>query len=136
MKIQGTPQKVYEALGNKLDTFKEDKEVILYVSTRLTREIRTKYQNDFIYWLCEEIGKHLWEKKEDVKRYFLIGCFWSRKVKLSKIEVEMPLKPETSKLTKEEAIFYIETLMKFIQLKNIPCKYSPAELRSLLESYS
>ena len=50
--------------------------------------------------------------------------------------MEIPIISETHKLTKEQGIFLIDTLLTFVKLKNIPIEITPREIQSLYESYN
>jgi hypothetical protein len=45
-------------------------------------------------------------------------------------------KPKTSELTKEEWIFFIDSIIEFCKSNNIPVEITPRELTSLYESFN
>ena len=136
MKFKWKPQEIFNKVCEYLEKQPEDKEIIVFISNKETKEIRTATQNSMFYWLFTEIWNHLWEKPDDVKMYFLAWCFWTKKIKISKQEMEINNICHTSELEKEQAIFFIDTILRFIEIKNIPCKYIPRELQSLYDSYN
>lgn len=135
MKFKWNPLTIYNEVCDYLENLDDTKEVVVYISSKETKEMRTKYQNDMFYWLFWEVGNHLWETAENVKIYFLAWCFWTKTVKLSKITQEIPIIMHTSDLKKDQAIFFIDTILTFIKLNDIPCKYTPRDIQSLYDSY-
>ena len=115
---------------------KLSKQFVILVSTKETREMKSRQQEKTYYRLFNWIAKHLWYNIQEVKIYFMIWCFWSKKLKLSKTEMEIPVISQTRDLTKEQAIFLIDTLIEFTKIKNIPVKITPLELQSLYDSFN
>ncbi len=135
MKIIWKIQEIFEWVAKFLEKQKEDKKFICIITEKETKEQRTLTQNSMFHWLFGEISKHLWEPLEFVKYYFLAWCFGVEKKKYSKLEIDIPKIASTALLEKDEAIFFIDVILKFIQKHNIPCKYTPRELQSLYDSY-
>ena len=135
MLIKWTPEEVYNILTEKLESLNPDKEIYVYFGEKLTTEIRTKAQNNMFQWVFTQIWNHLWEKKDDVKMYFLAWMFWTKTLKLSQKEYEFPIISHTSDLTKEQAMDLISILFKFIAKHKVPCKYTPRDLQSLYDNY-
>jgi len=127
----------YDVLSEVCEYLKNarDKEVTIAIWYKETIEQRTISQNSTFYRLFSWIWKHLWEDTQTIKIYFLIWCFWSRKINLSKTEMEIPIISETSKLNKEQWILLIDTLIRFTKKHNIPCEITPKELQSLYNSF-
>jgi len=134
MKIKGKPLEVANQILDKLDTYKEEQEIIVYISKTETKEMILHTQRKMLRWLCSEISKFMWEKPERVKQIFLIWCFGSEDLKMWKFTTQVANKPTTSELTKKETIFYIDVIWKFICDNNIACKYTPREIQSLIDS--
>lgn len=101
-----------------------------------TKEQRTKAQNATFYKLFTDIWNHLWETKDDVHDYLLWWVFWTHPVKLWKITKEVNNEQHTSKLSKEQWIRFIDTILKFCERENIPVTITPREKQSLYESYN
>lgn len=102
----------------------------------LNKEWKSRQQEKTYYLILNWIAKHLWYSIEEVKIYMLSWTFWTKKLKLSKTEIEIPVISRTRDFTKEQAIFFIDVLLNFCKLKNIPIKITPRELQSLYESYN
>lgn len=136
MEFKGKPKDIYNFFTEYLDELDQEKEVIVVISDRQTKEIRTLSQNRTWYELFWWIAKYLWNDIQEVKIYFMIWCFGSKKLKLSKNEMEIPIISETHKLTKEQWIFLIDTLLTFVKIKDIPIKITPREIQNLYESYN
>jgi hypothetical protein len=54
---------------------------------------------------------------------------------MSKEEIEVPVISNTSDLTKEQGIFFIDTIIAFAKIKNVPVEITSAEIRNLYDSY-
>jgi len=135
MKLEWTPIEVSNRLFDWLEKNEDKEKVVCYISEKETKEIRTLAQNRTWYKLFTWIAKHLWYDLHEVKIYFMIWCFWSKKLKLSKNIMEIPVISETHKLTKEQWIFLIDTLLQFVKIKNIPIEIIPKEIQNLYDSY-
>jgi len=135
MKIKWNPLELYNQATEYLESLDPNKTYTCYIEEKETKALRTLTQNNMFHWLFWEIAKHLWEHMEDVKQNFMKWLFWVKKTKLWKLEFENAIKPHTSDLTKEESIFLIDNILKFIEKYKVPCKYSSAELKSLYDSY-
>ena len=136
MKLKWTPNILYEQIWEYLDKQKQDQELVCFISKTETKEMILHTQRKMLRWLCSEIAKYMWEDAERVKQIFLIWCFGSKEMQMGKFKTEVAIKPTTSELTKQETIFYINALWKFICDRNIPCKYTPREVQSLIDSYN
>ena len=133
-KIRWSPIQVLTEICNELiKLWSKEVEVLIY--EKETKEIRTKIQNNMFHWLFWEISKHLWIHREDIKQSFLKWVFGTRKVKLWRLEFENAIKPHTSELTKEEAIFFIENIKIFIEKYWVPCKYTNLDFENLISTY-
>ena len=136
MKIEWVPTYVYEQLSNYIEKNSHKEKLVAFIDTKESKAIRTRTQEKSYYRLFNWIAQHLWNNIQEVKIYFLIGCFWSKKIQLSKNYIEIPIISQTRDLTKEQAIFLIDTLIAFTKLKNIPCEITSRELESLYNSYN
>ena len=135
MKIEWTPNEVYKQLAEYIEKHNQQTELVAYISKKETKEMLRHSQRKMFRWLFSEISKHLWEDSEDIKQNFLKWLFWTRKVKLWKLEFENAIKPTTSELTKEEAIYFINNIIKFIEKYGVPCKYTSLDFKNLIETY-
>lgn len=124
-------QEILEYLEKQKDA---DQDFI--IAKKESKEGRTLAQNKYWYKLFSEISKHLWYNVDEVKWYLLAWTFGTKKLKLHRVEIEIPVISRTRDLTKEQGIFFIETILKFIKLKNIPIQITNRELDSLYESYN
>ena len=115
--------------------FADDLDEFYFFKDADTKEKRTLAQNRVFYRLFNWISKHLWYDTQEVKIYMLSGCFWTHKIKLSKTEMDIPNISHTSELTKEQWIFFIETILTFVKMKNVPVEITPREIQSLYDSY-
>ena len=118
-----------------------DEDTIWFIDKEKNKSSRTRQQEKTWYKLFGAIATHessQWEtvNKQEVKLYMLGWCFWTHKLKLSKSELEVPNKSETSKLTKEEGIFFIDTLLLYCKVKKVPVKITSREIDSLYESFN
>ena len=73
---------------------------------------------------------------EDAKKYTLVFTFWFEKVNHQWETVIMPTKTSTAKLTKVEAIKYIDFLIDYCKENNIWVVITPREISSLYDSYN
>ena len=136
MKFTGKPLEIYEKVSNYLENIKDTKQVIVYISDRETKEMKTRQQEKTYYKIMNAIATHLGYSVEEVKIYILSWCFWTHKIKLSKEEMEVPNISRTRDFTKEQAIFFIDTLLQFVKIKNVPVEITPIEVQSLYNSYN
>lgn len=102
----------------------------------LSKEWRTLLQNNSFYRCFDVIGKKMWLSSETVKQNCLKALFWVEKVKFWWAYYENALKPNTSKLTKEEAILLLDTLIEFGRKLWCGDIITPRELQSLYDSYN
>lgn len=123
----------HQQIREYLDKWKEKQ--IYICEKKETKAGRTLQQNKTWYKLFWWIAKHLWNDIQEVKIYFMIWCFGSKKICLSLNEMEIPIVSETHKLTKEQWIFLIDTLITFTKIKNIPIEICSNDIKSLYDSY-
>ena len=136
MKLKGNPIDLYNQITEHLESLNPEKSYICYIEEKESKESRTLAQNRTYYKILTAISKHLWYSLQEVKIYLLSGCFWTHKLKLSKTEIEVPNISQTSMLTKEQWIFFIDTILTFAKLKNVPIEIESAEVKSLYDSYN
>jgi len=116
-----------------IDKGKEDQ---VYICVKKeSKEWRTIQQNRTWYKLFNSISSHLWYNVDEVKMFLLAGTFGTHKMKLNTEEIEVPNENKTSKLTKEQWIFFIDTILQFVKLKDIPVEITSAETQNLYNSY-
>ena len=120
----------------KMLVFAQDTDKFYFFEKADTKEKRTLAQNSTIYKILDAISKHLWSPVQEVKIYMLSWCFWTHKIKLSKNEIEVPNISNTSELTKEQWIFFIDTLLTFSRIKDVPIEITSNEIQSLYDSYN
>jgi len=119
-----------------IEKLQKAKDELYVLEKKESKAWRTLAQNKTWYKLFWWIAKHLWNDIQEVKIYFMIGCFWSQKICLSSQEMEIPIISETHKLTKEQWIFLIDTLITFTKIKNIPIEITSAEITNLYDNYN
>ena len=117
-----------------MDKHKED-QVFICVKEE-SKAGRTIQQNRTWYKLFNWISSHLWYNVEEVKSFLLAWTFGTHKMKLNTEDIEVPNESRTSLLTKEQGIFFIDTILQFVKLKDIPVEITSAEVQSLYESYN
>ena len=117
-----------------LKTQKEETEWIY--KKKKTKAGRSLNQNNLFYQLFTDIWNHLWEEKDDVHDMMLWWTFWTHTVKIWRIEKEILNEKHTSKLTKEQGIKFIDTMIKFCEKYDIPVTVTSREIKSLYESYN
>jgi len=116
--------------------FADDNDEFYFFDKLDSKGKRTLAQNRTLYKILNAISKHLWNPIQEVKIYMLSWCFWTHKIKLSKTEIEVPNISETSSLTKEQWIFFIDTLLAFAKIKNVPVDITPRDIQNLYDSYN
>lgn len=136
MKTEWNPIKVMWEIKNYFIWKKSDKNFHVLISTKETKEMKTRQQEKTYYKILTWISKHLWYKLQEVKIYVLSWCFWTHRLKLFDEEIEVPNISETRWFSKEQAIFFIDTLLQFVKDKNIPVEITPKEVQSLYDSYN
>lgn len=129
------PQDIYNKVCEYLENLNQNEEIYIWSNKKETKEIRTKKQNNMFYWLFWEIWKHLWYSDYEVKSYFL-SYFWTKEIDFFWEKREVNIINETSKLEKEQAIFFIEIIKAFIEKNNIPCRYSSLDFQNLINTYN
>lgn len=127
---------VYGKICNYLDKYTKSENIIVYISEKETKEIRTLGQNNTFWKIFTEIWNHLWYSKEEIHDIMLWWVFGTYTVELWFIKKEMLNKPKTSKLNKEEWIKFIDEMIWFCKKHNIPIEITPREIQSLYESYN
>ncbi len=135
MKIKWKPTEVYAEVCEYLDKQDSEKDIIVYISKKETKEMRTLAQNKTFWKLFTDIWNHLWEKKENVKEMMLWGVFWTEKIKVWRITREINIEKHTHKLTKEQWIHFIDSILAFTKKYNMPITVTPRELQNLYDSY-
>lgn len=118
-----------------INQLQEGKEYILF-ELPLTKKQKSRAQECTYYRILNAIANHLGYNIQEVKIYILSWCFGTHKITLSKETMEVPNISSTSSLTKEQAIFFIDTLLQFVKIKNVPVKITPREVQSLYDSYN
>ena len=119
----------------KITNYMKDNQVYICVKEE-SKEWRTIQQNKVFYRLFNWISSHLWYNTDEVKSFLLAGTFGTHKMKLNTEEIEVPNESRTSQLTKEQGIFFIETILAFVKLKDIPIQITPIEVQSLYDSFN
>jgi len=123
-----------ETIIDYLNKWKEGQE---YICAKVeSKEWRTIAQNRTWYKLFNWISTHLWYNTDEVKSFLLAGTFGTHKMKLNKEEIEVSNESRTSTLNKEQGIFFIETILAFVKLKEIPIEINSREIDSLYESFT
>lgn len=134
-KFEWEPQEIFDKLCEWIEkNYKKDK-LIVYISIKETKEMLLHSQRKMFRWLFWEISNHLWEDAEDIKQNFLKWIFWTKTITMGKLSFENAIKPITSELLKDEAKFFIDNIIKFIEKYKVPCKYTSADFKNLIETY-
>jgi len=135
MEIKGKKQEVFNKMVEFLDKCSDEEIIYCYFSKKETKEIKTRSQEKTYYKILDAISKHLWYSLQEVKIYMLSWCFWTKTLQMSKEKMEIPIISETKLLTKEQWIFFIETLLAFVKIKNVPVEITSNEIKNLLLTY-
>ena len=135
MKFNGKPLQIYQQVCDYLEKLKEDKDVFVYIGIKESKEIRTLSMNNTFWKLFTDIGNHLWYTKEEMHDILLGWVFWTYEIEIWPIKRQMLNKPKTSELTKEEWIFFIDSILEFCKKHDIPATITPRELQSLIDRY-
>lgn len=114
---------------------KSKEEQIYIIDKKESKAWRTRQQEKTYYKILNAIANHLGYNIEEVKIYILSWCFGTHPLKLSKEYMEIPNISRTSILTKEQWIFFIDTLLAFVTIKDVPVQITSAEVQSLYDSY-
>lgn len=101
-----------------------------------SKKWRSINQNNTFYKLFTDIGNHLWETKEDVHDMMLWWIFWTKEVRIWIITREVNIEKHTSKLTKEQWIKFIDTMLAFVKRENMPITVTSREITSLYDSFN
>ena len=114
---------------------------IYIIDKKETKAGRTRQQEKTYYKIFAAISVFESSKwptvsVQEVKMYMLGWCFGTHKIKLSKSEMEVPNKSETSKLTKQDWIFLIDTLLLYCKVKKIPVVIEWPEIQWLYNTYN
>ena len=133
MFIEWNKQQIFEQICKFLDKQKEDITLFCYLSKKITKQMRTTAQRNTYYMLFSQIGNHLWLHNEAVKSFFLIWCFWVKKLKMLDKEIEIPVISSTTELDKIQAIFLIDSILEFCKYRDIPIQFTPRELKDLFD---
>ncbi len=121
---------IIEFLQNK----KEDER--WFIDKEKNKSSHTRQQQKTWYKLFNWISTHLWYNVEEVKSFLLAGTFGTHTMQLNTEEIQVPNESRTSQLTKEQWIFFIDTILQFVKLKDIPVEITPREISSLYDSYN
>lgn len=113
----------------------QPKDVDWVIQKKETKQGRSLAQNRTWYKLFWAISKHLGYSIQEVKIYMLSWCFWTKTLKMSREKIEVPVISNTSDLTKEQWIFFIDTIIAFAKIKNVPVEITSEEVRNLYDSY-
>ena len=130
MKIVWNADKVYNEVCEYLEK-QGEKEIIVFISNKETKEMKSRYQEQFYYWMFNEIEKQTDFSSDTIKQYLLWRVFWKKEVFWELVNN----KTKTSKLTLKEAREFIESILIFIKEHTLNCKYTSRELESLYNSY-
>ena len=117
-----------------LNKWKEDQ--IYIIDKKESKTWRTRRQEKTYYKILNAIANHLGYNIEEVKIYMLSWCFGTHPLKLSKEYMKIPNISRTSELTKTQWIFFIDTLLQFVEIKGVPVTITSAEVQNLYESYN
>ena len=116
-----------------LETKKEDER--WFIDKEKNKSSHTRQQQKTWYKLFNWISTHLWYNTEEVKSFLLAWTFGTHTMQLNTEEIQVPNESRTSQLTKEQWIFFIDTILAFVKLKDIPVEITPREISSLYDSY-
>ena len=125
-----TKQQILE----KLEKANDDELWIL--DKKETKIWKTRQQEKTYYKILNAIANHLGYNIQEVKIYILSWCFGTHPLKLSKEYMEIPNISKTSELTKEQGIFFIDTLLQFVKIKDVPVVITSREVQNLYETYN
>lgn len=131
MKIQGLATDIYSEIFEYFEK-NRDKNLIVFISTKETKEMKSRFQEQFYYWMFNEIEKQTDFSADTIKQYLLWRVFWKKEVFWELVNN----KTKTSKLTIKEAKEFIESILIFIEEHSLNCKYTSKELESLFNSYN
>lgn len=122
---------VYDQVSEYLERQKETQEIIVLISNKETKEMRTLQQNNMYYWIFWEIEKQSPYSSETIKQYLLGRAFGKREV-FWELENNQT---QTSKLTKSEAREFIDAIIWFCEEHTLHIKYTSRDFESLINTY-
>lgn len=130
MKIQWKAIDVFNEVCEYLEK-QWEKDIIVFISNKMTKEMKSRFQEQFYYWMFWEIEKQTPFSAETIKQYLLWRVFWKKEVFWELINN----KTKTSEFSKKEAREFIESILVFMKEHSLNCKYTSRELESLYNSY-
>lgn len=114
---------------------KEDKNKLWYLFWENTKAWKTRAQKntfELLFWI---ISKYHGYHRDEIKIFFLIWCFWEKYLKMWDKKCRVPIVWSTMDLTKEQGIFFIDTILEYIKIQKIPFTLTTREVKSLYNSY-
>lgn len=132
MKIQGKPQQIYNEVCEYLDKQDQEQEVFVFIWKKMTKEMKTRCQEQFYFWIFWEIEKQSPFSMETIKQYLLWRAFGKKEVFGELVNN----KTKTSELTKKEAQEFLSAILDFCKEHTLHIKYKSRDEQSLLESYN
>lgn len=131
MKIEWKPTEVYNKLSEKFESLNPNKTIVVYIASKFTKEMKSRYQEQFYYWILNEIAKQTDYSMETIKQYLLGRVFWKKEVFWELVNN----KNRTSEFDIKEAREFIESLLIFIKEHSLSCKYQSRDIENLLLTY-
>jgi hypothetical protein len=135
MEIVWKPLDIYDQVCEYLENQKEDEILSVYIWKAKSKESRTLAQNRTFYKLFTDIWNHIWYTKEEVKEFMLWWVFWTKTVKHWPFTKEINIENHTHLLSKEQWIFFIESILEFCKTNDIPITITSREIESLFDSF-
>ena len=112
---------------------KLSKQFVILVSTKETREMKSRQQEKTYYKIFDWIGKYLWYDKEIVKQNILKALFWTYEVKMF-WEIHLVANiSRTRDLKKDQARLLIDWSLEYAKKIGAWIDITPKEVKSLYD---
>ena len=132
MQFKWKPQDIFNDVSDYLEKQPDNKEITVFIANKETKEMKTRFQEQFYYWMLSEIEKQTPFSAWTIKQYLLWRVFGKKEMFWELVNN----KTETSSFTRKEAVEFIESVQMFIEENSLHCKYISRDMQSLYLTYN
>ena len=132
MQFKWKPQDIFNDVSDYLKKQPDNKEITVFIANKETKEMKTRSQEQFYYWMFSEIEKQTPFSAWTIKQYLLWRVFGKKEMFWELVNN----KTETSSFTRKEAVEFIESVQMFIEENSLHCKYISRDMQSLYLTYN
>ena len=132
MQFKWKPQDIFNDVSDYLEKQPDNKEITVFIANKETKEMKTRFQEQFYYWMFSEIEKQTPFSAWTIKQYLLWRVFGKKEMFWELVNN----KTETSSFTRKEAVEFIESVQMFIEENSLHCKYISRDMQSLYLTYN